>query len=104
MTEPGPAAGPLRTCSGCRARRPKGELLRFVRDAAGTVIMDPHQQAPGRGGYCCPAEACVQRALRKGSLAHTLRVTIGQEDAAGLAGKAVEYVREQGSAGARTPR
>ncbi|HYR64026.1 MAG TPA: YlxR family protein [Actinomycetota bacterium] len=86
--------GPVRRCAACRDRRPKQELLRFVRQPHG-VDLDPGQVSPGRGGYCCPDEACIEKALRRGGLARTLRTTLGNGDASRLAGRAVEYLRER---------
>src|SRR5207248_1771923 len=68
-------AAPVRRCAGCRTRRPKNELLRFVRQSHGIEI-DPEQRRPGRGGYCCPDQACIDKALRRGGLARTLRVLV----------------------------
>src|SRR5712691_12652448 len=86
--------GPLRRCAGCRRRRPKAELLRFVRQPDG-VAFDPAQVRQGRGGYCCPEAACVDRAFRRGGLGRTLRMTLPAGDAAGLAQEAVEYLKQR---------
>ena len=88
----GPAA-PVRRCAACRTRRPKKELLRFVRQSHG-IEMDPEQRRPGRGGYCCPDPACIDKALRRGGLARTLRTAVGRAEIARLAAGAVEYLRE----------
>jgi len=88
----GAPSGPQRRCAACRARRPKAELLRFVRGPGG-VEPDPEQVGPGRGGYCCPDPACVERGLRRGGLARTLRTPLSQEDAGRLAAWALEYLR-----------
>ena len=60
--------GPLRTCAGCRRRRPQEELIRVVRSASGDVVLDPPSggKAAGRGAYVCPDERCVGRALDGG--------------------------------------
>ena len=84
---------PVRRCVACRTRRPKKELLRFVRQSHG-VEMDPGQLRPGRGGYCCPDQACIDKALGRGGLARTLRTALGQAEETRLAAEAVEYLRE----------
>jgi predicted RNA-binding protein YlxR (DUF448 family) len=89
---------PARRCAACRTRRPKTELLRFARQSQG-VELDPGQTRPGRGGYCCPDQACVDKALRKGGLARTLRTTVGEAEATRLAAEAVEYLRERTAKG-----
>ena len=52
---------PLRTCRGCGARRPKGDLVRMVMGPDG---LTPDATAPGRGVYCCPDDRCRQRLLK----------------------------------------
>ena len=64
---------PIRTCVGCRQRRPKRELVRLVRRADGVVERDASGGAAGRGAYVCVEVACLERALKGGRLAQTLR-------------------------------
>ena len=96
----GPILGPIRRCAACRRRRPKAELLRFVRrtdpagEAAGGVVFDPGQRHPGRGGYCCPDPACLDRAVRRGGLGRTLRAVLSDAEGTGLVQEAVEYLRQ----------
>ncbi len=65
------AIEPIRTCLGCRRRRPKGEMLRLVRGADGRVSADA--QASGRGAYVCRDPECLGRALKPARLAHAFR-------------------------------
>lgn len=58
-------AEPIRTCLGCRSRRPRRELVRLVVDR-GVVAVDARRDRPGRGAWVCPDEACAERALRDG--------------------------------------
>ena len=85
-------AAPVRSCAGCRARRPQGELIRFARGASGPAL-DVSGRAGGRGAYTCPDPACIDRALRRGGLARTLRAPISAGEAATLREEAVEYVK-----------
>lgn len=63
---------PIRMCLGCRGRGPKPALTRLAWDAAaGRVVLDPRQVAPGRGAYLHPA--CVEKALRGPQLGRALR-------------------------------
>ena len=66
-------ATPVRTCIGCRERRPKLALVRLVRDADGVVTVDTRHRAPGRGAYVCATTECVERAVKGGRLTHALR-------------------------------
>lgn len=52
---------PLRTCIACREEKPKKEMLRVVRNAAGEISLDFSGKLPGRGAYICNSEACVKK-------------------------------------------
>jgi uncharacterized protein len=64
---------PIRTCLGCRQRRPKRSLVRLVRRSDDVVAVDVAGMAPGRGAYVCADPACLERALKTGRLAQALR-------------------------------
>ena len=75
---------PVRTCAGCRRKRPQSELIRVVRGPDGVVRLDQSSsgrkapgapvtgRAPGRGAYVCADDPCVERALQTGALARAL--------------------------------
>ena len=67
---------PMRTCVGCRRRRPRPELVRLVAGASGAVILDIPARAPGRGAYLCrdSGMACLRVAQRRRNLSRSLRV------------------------------
>jgi len=67
---------PLRTCVGCRRRRPRSELVRLVAGASGAVILDIPARAPGRGAYLCRDSGmdCLRAAQRRRGLSRSLRV------------------------------
>ncbi|MGH7728717.1 MAG: YlxR family protein [Vulcanimicrobiaceae bacterium] len=54
---------PLRTCVGCRARRPQAELLRYVRRGGRWERDQATVRAPGRGAYLC-SQRCAQAAAK----------------------------------------
>lgn len=63
-------AGAWRTCLGCRAKKERGELYRLAL-AAGPpprLIWDKAKRAPGRGGWLCPDNSCLQKARHKKGL------------------------------------
>jgi len=64
---------PVRTCLGCRRRRPKAELVRLARRPDGSVVVDGRGVEPGRGAYVCAVPDCVERALKTGRLGHAFR-------------------------------
>jgi predicted RNA-binding protein YlxR (DUF448 family) len=65
-------AQPQRRCAGCRAQRPKAELLRIVA-REGAAVPDPRAVLPGRGAYLCRKEACAQAAAKGRALARALK-------------------------------
>ncbi|HUQ41958.1 MAG TPA: YlxR family protein [Candidatus Limnocylindrales bacterium] len=67
---------PERTCVACKSKRAKRELVRIVRSPAGELSVDLRGKAAGRGAYCDPVAACLERGLREGAIARALEVTI----------------------------
>lgn len=78
-----PQARPLpqRTCVACRAVRAKRDLVRIVRAPSGELSVDPRGKSAGRGAYCDPEPACLERGLREGAIARALEVTIDEATA-----------------------
>ena len=69
---------PQRTCVGCRATRPRRELVRLVAPSGGgEVHVDPTGRVPGRGAYLCAVSAadCLRAAGRRRALPRALRTT-----------------------------
>jgi predicted RNA-binding protein YlxR (DUF448 family) len=56
--------------------RAKRDLVRIVRAPSGQLSVDLRGKAAGRGAYCDPDPACLERGLREGALARALEVTI----------------------------
>jgi uncharacterized protein len=68
-----PAAGPIRTCVGCRVRSAADGLLRVV-VVDGVLTPDPRRRFPGRGAWLHPAPECLDRAERRSAFPRALRV------------------------------
>ena len=60
MTTPSERRAPIRTCVGCRERRPQDELVRCVLTDAGPLVS---RTAPGRGAWLC-GPGCLEPARR----------------------------------------
>jgi predicted RNA-binding protein YlxR (DUF448 family) len=67
---------PLRTCLGCKAVKPKKELVRVVRTPASEVLVDPTGKKSGRGAYICPNPDCLEMAFKKSGLDSALEISI----------------------------
>lgn len=72
-------AAPQRTCAGCRALRPKAEMLRMVRQPNGTVGMDPKGRSEGRGAYICPKANCLDAAVKRRAFERGLKGPVPNE-------------------------
>ncbi len=55
---------PMRTCIACREEKPKRDMLRIVKNAAGEISLDFSGKLSGRGAYICNSADCIKR-LRK---------------------------------------
>ncbi|MCS6712348.1 YlxR family protein [Brachybacterium sp. EF45031] len=81
MSDRSTAAGPQRTCIGCRQVTEREQLVRLVRvdsPDGGTPQLrhDPTGSAPGRGAWLHPDATCLDRALRRGAAARSFRSAV----------------------------
>ena len=73
-TKMGPV--PIRTCTGCRARRMQSDLIRVAVQTDGGIVSRREgagPRLPGRGAYVCPRASCVEAAWANGGLRRALR-------------------------------
>ena len=70
----------IRSCVSCGNKQGKATLHRVVRPKEGRIHYDISGREPGRGAYVCSA-ACLEKALKTGKLARSLRAAIGEEEA-----------------------
>lgn len=65
--------GPVRTCLGCGAKKPKKTLVRLAVNREGRVDWDLRQTKPGRGAYICPEKGCLAKALKSKRFSRAFR-------------------------------
>ena len=65
---------PIRTCVGCGARAPQGELVRFVA-LASALALDGRRRQPGRGAYLHREPACWAAFVGRRGAVRSLRAT-----------------------------
>ena len=70
---------PMRTCIACREEKPKREMLRVVKNAAGEIRLDFSGKLPGRGAYICNSEACVKRLKKYKLLGRAFSAEVPEE-------------------------
>ena len=75
---------PLRTCIACREEKPKKEMLRIVKNAAGEIRLDFSGKLAGRGAYICNNEACVKKLRRYRLLHKAFSADVSEEVYAGV--------------------
>lgn len=51
-------------CVGCRQMKNKKELVRIVRTPEGDIEVDRTGKRAGRGAYICPAQECLDQAVK----------------------------------------
>ncbi len=70
---------PMRTCCGCRESFPKKELVRIVRQPDKELKVDLTGKLNGRGAYICRNVSCLKKAVKTGSIARSLEISITDE-------------------------
>ena len=68
-----------RQCMGCRERKPKRDMIRFVRATDGQVRLDFGGKMNGRGAYICPDPECLKKVRKSKALDRSLEVPIPEE-------------------------
>jgi uncharacterized protein len=69
-------AVPIRTCTGCRARRTQSDLIRVAVQTDGGIECRREgagRRLAGRGAYVCRDASCVEAAWGTGRLRRALR-------------------------------
>jgi predicted RNA-binding protein YlxR (DUF448 family) len=70
---------PQRTCLGCKAVKPKKELIRMVRTPEGEVLVDVTGKKSGRGVYTCANLDCLEASFKGALLDKALEINISAE-------------------------
>ncbi|MFK0008765.1 YlxR family protein [Paenarthrobacter sp. NPDC090520] len=70
----GHAAGPVRTCIGCRKHGSRSELFRLVAQGSGSpvVVVDERRRMAGRGAWLHPNEKCLALAIKRRAFGRAL--------------------------------
>ncbi|WP_395152996.1 YlxR family protein [Ilumatobacter sp.] len=76
--------GPVRSCIGCRAKRPQSELVRITRSPSGITV---DGSSSGRGAWVCRdqrnggvAGECLDTAITKRAFARAWRSDVSSDD------------------------
>ena len=55
---------PMRMCIACRTMKPKGELIKIVKNE-NNIELDQNQKKFGRGAYICKSAECIENAKKR---------------------------------------
>ena len=66
-------------CMVCRTRKPKGELIRIVKNKSGEKSLDKTGKLDGRGAYICKDKACIDKLLKTKALNKSYHINVSQE-------------------------
>ncbi|HZK40866.1 MAG TPA: YlxR family protein [Atribacterota bacterium] len=67
---------PVRTCIGCKCKKPKKEMIRIIRTPDGQIEIDETGKKSGRGAYICGDVKCLDIVLKENSLKKSLKQDI----------------------------
>ena len=70
---------PNRMCMVCRTRKPKGELIRIVKNKSGEISLDKTGKLDGRGAYICKDKVCIDKLLKTKALNKSYHINVSQE-------------------------
>lgn len=70
---------PTRQCVGCRELKPKGSLIRVIKDEHGEISLDLTGKKNGRGAYLCKDISCFKKARKTKGLERSLKQVISDE-------------------------
>ena len=70
---------PLRRCVACNENKPKGELIRVVKNKKGYLDIDLTGKMNGRGAYICSNKECLEKARKNKELSRALKIEIPDE-------------------------
>lgn len=71
---------PQRTCIACRRTTNRDDLLRFVLDPDGRLVLDLSRRLPGRGAHVCMTQGCLQRALDRNLFSRAFKRSVTPVD------------------------
>ncbi|MGO1517995.1 MAG: YlxR family protein [Arthrobacter sp.] len=68
---------PQRTCVGCRESTDQDQLLRWVVEGTGSLVVpDPSRCKSGRGAWLHPAPVCAARAVKRRAFRRAFRAPV----------------------------
>jgi len=70
----------MRSCIGCRQKATRVSLIRLVCDPEGTIVVDRHLKAPGRGAHLCYDAECIRLAAQRKAFGRAFKRPVAPVD------------------------
>jgi hypothetical protein len=69
----------MRQCVGCGEMKNKKDMMRVLKSAEGSVVLDATGRKNGRGAYLCMDKECLVKARKNKGLERSLKMNIPSE-------------------------
>lgn len=73
------AEGAVRTCVACRTRDDRDDLVRWVADEDGRVLLDARAVRSGRGAWVHPTRACITVMVKRHAAERSLKTEVQRD-------------------------
>ena len=70
---------PMRKCVGCGEMKSKKEMMRVLKTAEDTFVLDATGKKKGRGAYLCFSKECFEKAVKTRGLERSFKQSIPKE-------------------------
>ncbi len=70
---------PMRQCVGCGEMKNKKDLMRVLKTAEDSIVLDMTGRKNGRGAYLCMDKECLAKARKNKGLEHSFKMSIPKE-------------------------
>ena len=70
---------PLRQCVGCKEMKDKKDMMRVLKTAGGSILLDTSGRKNGRGAYLCMTKECLNKARKNKGLSRSFKMSIPDE-------------------------
>lgn len=69
----------FRMCVSCRNKKPKNELIRFVKTSNDDVKIDNKYQIDGRSAYICNCQDCINKCIKQKLINKSFKQNVNKE-------------------------
>ena len=70
---------PMRQCVGCKEMKSKKDMMRVLKTADDSIVLDTTGKKNGRGAYLCMTKECLMKARKSKGLERSFKMSIPDE-------------------------